>query len=219
MSRVRVRAFTLIEAVVTLAAMGLLVAFALPQLTNVGTMSGEQHAKLTLNAVADSVVAAYARTVVSAEWNTEVVPALPPGPNVDPQRVRLLAPDVRVTDSPTEVGQESNQASVGSRLYQPTAGSSPWWRVGAAVLVSNTSGAGSCWLMWRNLDPPAGVPLENYMVFDASDGDEGGYCTGQAAVGLEFIAPSADSPPATGKSWSTPRQVTKTEMVSAIANG
>lgn len=200
--------------------LGLLLAFTLPQITGSSTANAEQQGKMTINAAMDSITAAYSRSVVSKEWDSSVSPAVPPGPDVDAETVRVQAPDVRVTDSPTTPGSQPNQVSVGSKLVSPAAGGTPWWRVGAAVVVPSGSGAGSCWLMWRNFDPPVGTPLENYMVVDMADANDTRYCTGAVAAGLEWVAPPPSAPPATGRNWSTPRSVAAngTELPAAAAS-
>ena len=194
--------------------------FAFPQLKGLTAVNSEEQAKTANNAVLDAIVLSYGRSSASAPWASGTEEAdvyAPPAPVISASFIRTLTPDVAVTDDQSQASSNAKQVSVGLRRMQTSSGSQPWWRVGTASLASSSSGT-SCWFSWRDLDPPVGLPTENYMVTDMADSDLG-LCTGKAAANLVFSQPTAADPPKLGKSWAVPRKVLLPELTLAAATG
>lgn len=212
------RAFTLVEATVTLALMLVLLAVTFPQLTAAAALGGDQQAKMSANAVLDAVATTYGRTTSQLPWDTVTVGNstvhVPPRPSVDPALVATLAPDVTVLPRPTDAAAGQTQVSVATKKM--TDGTAVWWRTGAAAYAS-AGGRRTCWLMWADVDPPASsTPTSRYLVFDASNDTEAGLCTGHAAVNLTNAPTGADAA-GTGSTWTLPLPVDAASMTTAAA--
>ena len=112
------------------------------------------------------------------------------------------------------------------------ANANAYYAVGVAVYAPSgrSSANGSCWLVQRRMDAPAGPPVESYYLFDvtgtnASDtslaNPDADQCTGELAAALDYdtiaaLADNAGSGADAGRSWGHPLTVTPAAVRAAL---
>jgi prepilin-type N-terminal cleavage/methylation domain-containing protein len=204
------RAFTLLEMVVTIAIMGLILGFTIPQIRSASTLSQEQTAKATINGILDTVMGTYGRVGSQGAWNTNFDPIRPPAPDVSSTTLQSGNPDVLVTPGGDQVSIDNHHASVAT-IYT---GSN--WRVGVAVLSKNSADKSndtfSCWYAWRDVDGYNSSGTEAYFAYDPATVSDQADCTGQIAARL--VVPTTSSA-GEGRSWAHPVTLSQAEVVQA----
>jgi alpha-tubulin suppressor-like RCC1 family protein/type II secretory pathway pseudopilin PulG len=206
----RLRAFTLIELVITLTIIIAVTAFTIPQINsnNAGTLNTQ--AKATLNSALNAVVEQHARTIGTKELESQNEGLRTAAPAIERATVRALYPDLDVTDQGAP-SQSTNEVSIDTAYNNQTRS----WRVGMAVLArggDNLTETATCYMAWRDIDPSVGSitrtangpALETYYAVSASTENVLPGCTGTNALAAQISAEARAQNPQAGISPSTP---------------
>lgn len=223
MRAVKARGFSLVELAIALALALIIAAIALPQIRSSTQLSSDSEVKATLNAALSSIVNSYARSADTTPTTDPTTGEVrPPAPRVDRAALRTYAPDVLVSD-PGLASTWNRQVSTAVRWMAK----GQYWRIGVASLAApqpkksgSTQSAATCWLSWRDVDPPAssaeqntsGTILEEYFYVPDLGPSDQAKCTGDAAT-YASILPGSNG----GLTWADPLRLSSVPAPSGSA--